>query len=88
MSENKLISAHSGVARYRFPDEEPPPLGCKLLLYTSGGTAVIGLWSDDSNFVAWSPLPPKPVREMKLMDQHDTTLRVGVQWTEEPDHGV
>ena len=81
------MPAHSGRVGYLDPAEYPPPRGIKLLILTTGNVAIVSDWSDDSNHAYWSPLPPKPTREMKLMDQHDTTLRVGVQWTEEPDHG-
>ena len=86
--ENKLMPAMSGVTRFRFADEVPPPRGVKLLIYTTGGVSIVSDWSDESNHLAWAPLPHKPVRELRLMDQHDTTVRVGVQWTEDPDRGI
>ncbi|MEN9806183.1 MAG: hypothetical protein RL756_691 [Pseudomonadota bacterium] len=76
MSDSKILPAASGPTGYRWPDEHPPPRGTKLLIYTSGGVAIISDWSDNSNHVAWSPLPAKPVRRGEP-----------VQWTEEPDHG-
>lgn len=51
------MPATSGEVYWRDPADEPPPLGRKLLILTSGGVAVIGDWMNDSNFVAWSPLP-------------------------------
>lgn len=63
MSENKVLGAASGEARYRTPQEEAPPLGVKLLVYTSGGVTVVSDWRDDSNFLAWAPLPKKPARQ-------------------------
>ena len=62
MSENTNMGAASGEVYWRDPEQEPPPRGSKLLILTSGGVAVIGDWIDDSNFVAWSPLPKKPRR--------------------------
>ena len=60
MSENTVMPAASGEVYWRDPDQEPPPRGVKLLILTSGGVAVIGDWADDSNMVAWSPLPKRP----------------------------
>ena len=77
MSDSRLLPAASGTTEYRWPDEEPPPRGCKLLLLTSGGVAVVGDWTDDSNLVAWAPLPRRPVRRGEA-----------TQWTEDPDQGV
>lgn len=59
MSENTFMSAASGEVYWRDPGSEPPPRGVKMLILTSGGVAIIGDWNDDSNFVAWSPLPKK-----------------------------
>jgi hypothetical protein len=53
------MGAVSGEVFWRDPQKEPPPMGRKLLVLTSGGIAVIGDWMIDSNFVAWSPLPKK-----------------------------
>lgn len=58
-SENNVMPAASGQVYWREPKDEPPPRGVKLLILTSGGVAVFGDWMDDSNFVAWSPLPRK-----------------------------
>jgi hypothetical protein len=60
MSENTLMPAVAGEAYWRDPEQERPPRGVKLLILTDGGVAVIGDWLDDSNFVAWSPLPKRP----------------------------
>ena len=76
MSDSKILPAASGICEYRDPAIDPPPRGCKVLLLTSGGVAVVGDWTDDSNLVAWAPLPRKPVCRGEA-----------VQWTEEPDHG-
>lgn len=59
MSENKVMPAVSGEVYWRDPHGSPPPRGVKMLILTDGGVAVIGSWTDDSNFVAWSPLPKK-----------------------------
>ncbi len=59
ISENKLMLAASGDVYWRDPADETPPRGVKLLVLTSGGVAVISDWTEDSNFVAWSPLPRK-----------------------------
>jgi hypothetical protein len=47
---------------FRFPDEEPPPRGVKLLIYTSGGVCIIGDWRDDMGYEQWSPLPKRKKR--------------------------
>lgn len=57
------MPAVSGEVYWRDPEQEPPPRGSKLLVLTSGGVAVMGDWMDDSNFVAWSPLPRKRKNE-------------------------
>lgn len=57
MSENVNMPAAAGQAYWRYPEYQPPPRGVKLLLLTSGGIACLGDWRDDSNLVAWSPLP-------------------------------
>jgi hypothetical protein len=59
MSENVNMPATSGQAYWRDPAAERPPRGVKMLILTDGGVAVIGDWVDDSNFVAWSPLPKR-----------------------------
>lgn len=51
------MRAVAGQVYWRYPEWEPPPRGVKMLLLTSGGVACIGDWRDDSNLVAWSPLP-------------------------------
>ena len=78
MSDSKVLAAYSSpeTDRFLWPDEYVPPRGVKLLLLTSGGVAVVGDWTDDSNLVAWRPLPRKPQQRGEA-----------VQWTEEPDHG-
>jgi hypothetical protein len=83
MSENKLMpAAASSEVYWRDPVVEAPPRGVKMLVLTSGAVAVISDWTDDSNFVAWSPLPKRPIR---------VPVERAVDWpqllTEEPDHG-
>jgi hypothetical protein len=63
MSENTNLPACSEpIVGWRDPAWAPPPRGAKCLLLTEGGVAVIGLWSDDGGFVAWSPLPKRVTR--------------------------
>ena len=78
MSDSRLLPAFSAPETDRFwwPDEHPPPRGQKLLIYTSGGVSIVSDWSDDSNHIAWRPLPRKPA-----------TRGEAVFLTEEPDHG-
>lgn len=51
---NDPVPAVAGEPGWRY---DRPPVGKKVLLLTEGGVAVIGLWSKDGGFVAWSPLP-------------------------------
>jgi len=62
VSDSRNMGAASGEVYWRDKDAFPPPSGVKLLILTTGGVAVIGDWSDKSNFLAWSPLPKKHVR--------------------------
>jgi hypothetical protein len=57
VSENVNMPAAAGQVYWRYPEYQPPPRGVKLLLLTSGGVACLGDWREDSNLVAWSPLP-------------------------------
>jgi len=62
LSENANISAYSatpGEVYWREPEQQAPPTGKKVLLLTRGGVAVIGLWTKNGGFVAWSPLPKR-----------------------------
>jgi hypothetical protein len=79
MSDSKVLAAYSSpeTDRFLWPDECPPPRGVKLLIYTSGGVSIVSDWSDESNHIAWRPLPRKPVRRGEPE-----------QWTEDPDQGV
>lgn len=66
MSENRLMHAvASNEVKWRNPATDPPPMGVKLLLLTSGGVAIMGGWASNSNLVAWSPLPKRPA-ELRL----------------------
>jgi hypothetical protein len=70
MSENKVLPAISGEVYFRDPEEDPPPKGAKLLILTSGNTALVSDWWDNSNFVAWSPLPSKKVGRNEVNDDY------------------
>ena len=48
----------AGQATWRTPEDDPPPLGVKMLLLNPGGVCVIGTWSEWA--VAWAPLPRVP----------------------------
>lgn len=65
MTDRYLAAPHP---EYRHPDDEPPPLGTKLLILTRGGVCVIGQWNPQEGAVAWSPLP-------KLNEELKTRLR-------------
>lgn len=41
---------------FRLPRDEKPPGGVRLYLLTRAGICVIGHWSNDGAYVAWSPL--------------------------------
>ena len=45
---------------WRNPAVDPPPLGVRMMLFTTGGVAIMGLWEADSNLVAWAPYPKRP----------------------------
>lgn len=42
---------------YRLIEDEPPPLGTKLILVSRNGIAVIGQYYAEGEFIAWCPLP-------------------------------
>ncbi len=48
----------AGQAIWRTPDDDPPPLGVKMLLLNPGGVCVIGTW--EAWAIAWAPLPKLP----------------------------
>jgi hypothetical protein len=54
----------AGQATWRTPEDDPPPLGVKMLLLNPGGVCVIGTWSEWA--VAWAPLPrvPQHIKEV------------------------
>jgi hypothetical protein len=54
----------AGQATWRTPEDDPPPLGVKILLLNPGGVCVIGTWSEWA--VAWAPLPrvPQHIKEV------------------------
>jgi hypothetical protein len=64
------VKPASGIAEWRDPVDEQPPLGNKMLLLTPGGVCVIGVWADWA--VAWAPLPkiPEPIKH-KLEIRHE-----------------
>ena len=45
------------VSSWRDPSAEPPPRGCKLLILTRAGVAILGPWRVDVGHQAWAPLP-------------------------------
>jgi hypothetical protein len=48
----------AGHTVWRTPQDDPPPLGVKMLLLNPGGVCVIGVW--DKWAIAWAPLPTLP----------------------------
>ena len=48
----------AGEATWRTAQDEPPPLGVKMLLLNLDGVCVIGTWGPWA--VAWAPLPRLP----------------------------
>jgi hypothetical protein len=78
-TENRLMPAASGECYWRDPKAERPPLAVKMLLLTSGGVAILGSWSWNSNLVAWAPLPrrhqagvPASIMHESLRYPHDS----------------
>ena len=47
----------AGEARWRRPDEFPPPSGTKMLLLTDYGIAMVGTWGSGLGLSMWAPLP-------------------------------
>ncbi len=74
-NENTVMPAASGVVYWRDPLAEPPPKGTKIMALTSGGVAVFGEWMDDSNFVAWTPLPKKRTFVPQCETQGDDQMK-------------
>lgn len=74
-NENTVMPAASGQVYWRSPEIEPPPKGTKIMALTSGGVAVFGEWMDDSNFVAWTPLPKKRIGEPQSHTQEDGQMK-------------
>ena len=46
------------------------PMGPKVLMLTNGGTAVIGVFHNQSGYSHWAPLPRQERRENYLMREH------------------
>ena len=53
-------AATAEAATWRDPAAEPPPRGCKLLILTRNGVAILGPWRPDIGHQAWAPLPRRP----------------------------
>lgn len=57
---------------WKFLDEHPAPIGTKLLLLTRYGSAIIGHFYKEGEFVAWCGmpklLPEQKVKMEKLMN--------------------
>lgn len=51
--------------QWKFVDEYPPPIGTKVLLLTRFGSAIIGHYYKEGEFVAWCGMP-KLLPEQKL----------------------
>lgn len=57
----------AGICEWRDPEEDPPPLGSKMLLLNPAGVACIGTWSQV--FIAWAPLPKVPSSIKQKLDE-------------------
>jgi hypothetical protein len=57
----------AGICEWRDPEEDPPPLGSKMLLLNPAGVACIGTWS--RVFIAWAPLPKIPPNVKQKLDK-------------------
>lgn len=56
--ENHLMPAKAGEVGFKFPEEESPPKGTKLLIINAGGVLLVSDWQDGCNHQQWSH-PPK-----------------------------
>ncbi len=69
----KTTSYLSGNAFWRTPEEDPPPIGVKMLLLNPGGVCIVGTWADWA--VAWAPLPKIPEAiKTKLLEKRDENM--------------
>lgn len=61
----------AGQAVWRTVDEDPPPLGVKMLLLNPSGVCVIGTWSEWA--IAWAPLPKmsNAIKQQLMRGKHD-----------------
>lgn len=54
--DKSYLAAENPEYYYPAAGDPPAPLGVKLQILTSGGVAILGQWSENTNFVAWAPL--------------------------------
>lgn len=59
---------------WKFVDEEPPPVGAKVLLLTRWGSAIIGHYYKGGELVAWAGLP-------KLLPEQKEKMNAYIQGT-------
>lgn len=57
-NENRQMPAKAGDVGFKFPDEETPPSGTKLLIINAGGCLIVSDWQDGCGHQQWSH-PPK-----------------------------
>ena len=69
----------AGDAVWRHPDDDPPPLGEKILILTTSLICVIGQWDKHGRYRAWAPLPKiDPALKARLYKEDDDARRATV----------
>lgn len=64
-NENHMMPARGGEVGFKFPDEESPPRGTKLLIINAGGCLLVSDWQDGCGHLQWSH-PPKARKRPKV----------------------
>lgn len=54
LSDDRVVELEP---RFRFAEDEKPPIGKRLICLSAYGRALISDWHNEYGFVAWCPLP-------------------------------